>query len=69
MPNSHVVQSFSSDLERDENLRKGQIRTARVILDPPDELGRLHQGPLAVGEIIGEVCDRRSVHHINLEMK
>jgi hypothetical protein len=68
-PNSHVVKCFSPDLESDENLRKGEIRAARVILDPPDELGWLHQGPLAVGKIIGQVRDRRPIDDVNLKIK
>ena len=65
--NLHVIKSFPPDLQRDEDLRKRQIRAARVVLDPPDEPRRLHEGPLAVRKVVRQVGDRGSVDHVNLE--
>ena len=65
----HVIKSFPPDLQRDEDLRKRQIRAARVVLDPPDEPRRLHEGPLAVRKVVRQVGDRGSVDHVNLETR
>lgn len=65
----HVIKSFPSDLQRDKDLRKGQVRTAGVVLDPPDQLGWLHERPLAIGKVVRQIGDGGPVHDVNLEMR